>query len=142
MDRDRPPSPGAARSVDWPALQAEATRLAALAHAPHSGVRVGAAGLVDDGRVVGGCNVENSSYGVTLCAECGLVSDLAASGGGRLVAVSIVRDTGHRLVPCGRCLQLLIEHGGPDALVDTPDGATTLGRLLPHPFHLDPGSRP
>lgn len=142
---DARPDPFPAPAVDWSALRAEAARLATLAHAPHSGLRVGAAGLVDDGRIVGGCNVENSSYGVTLCAECGLVSDLVASGGGRLVAVSIVGGTGGAdgpLVPCGRCRQLLAEHGGPDTLIDTADGITTLGRLLPHPFHLDPGGTP
>lgn len=136
---DQTPSP----EVDWPTLRAEAARLATLAYAPYSGLRVGAAGLVDDGRVVGGCNVENSSYGVTLCAECGLVSQLLASGGGRLVAVSVISSrggrvgAGDRLVPCGRCRQLLIEHGGPAIQVDTTEGVTTLGRLLPDPFDLD-----
>ena len=84
-------------------------------YAPYSGVLVGASGLAEDGRVVRGCNVENASYGVTLCAECGLVSDLASSGGGRLVAVAIVAGDGRPLAPCGRCRQLLYEHGGPGA---------------------------
>lgn len=138
------PVPGTDRlEIDWPALRAEAARLAALAYAPYSGLAVGAAGLVDDGRVVGGCNVENGSYGLTLCAECGLVSQLLASGGGRLTALSVVgarsgRIGSHcRLVPCGRCRQLLMEHGGPGIRIDTDDGETTLGRLLPDPFDLD-----
>ena len=54
-----------------------------LAYAPYSHFRVGVAGLVDDGRIVSGCNVENAAYGVTLCAECGMVSQLHATGGGR-----------------------------------------------------------
>jgi len=124
--------------VDWAGLRAAATEAAGRAHAPYSRVRVGAAGLTDDGRVVRGCNVENASYGLTLCAECGLVSDLAASGGGRLVAVSVVAGDGAPLTPCGRCRQLLHEFGGPGLLVDT-GGATpaTLDDLLPHAFGPD-----
>ncbi len=137
-------------NVDWPALRAAAVEAAGRAYAPYSSVRVGAAGLVDDGRVVRGCNVENASYGLTLCAECGLVSDLAVSGGGRLVAVSVVAGDGAYLAPCGRCRQLLYEAGGADLLVDTGDGGpTTLGRLLPDAFgpddvaaRADPGLEP
>ena len=100
-------------SVDWPLLRREARAMTERSYAPYSGVLVGASGLAEDGRVVHGCNVENASYGVTLCAECGLVSDLASSGGGRLVAVAIVAGDGRPLAPCGRCRQLLYEHGGP-----------------------------
>ncbi|MFW6204582.1 MAG: cytidine deaminase, partial [Actinomycetota bacterium] len=89
---------------------------------------------VDDGRVVVGCNVENASYGVTLCAECGVVSSLAAGGGGRLVAVTCVGGRGQRLMPCGRCRQLLWEHGGPELLVDTPEGVLPMTEVLPQPF--------
>ena len=106
---------GRGMSVDWPLLRREAAAMTDRAYAPYSGVLVGAAGLTDDGRVVRGCNVENASYGVTLCAECGLVSDLAATGGGRLVAVAVVAGDGRPLAPCGRCRQLLYEHGGPGA---------------------------
>ena len=96
--------------------------------------RVGAAALVDDGSIVTGCNVENASYGLTLCAECGLISDLYDSGGGRLVAITIVDAGGEHLAPCGRCRQLLMEHGGPDLQVDSPDGPRRLDSLLPDAF--------
>ena len=120
--------------IDWPALRAAAAEVARRAHAPYSRLRVGAAGQAGDGRVVTGCNVENASYGLTLCAECGLVSALHASGGGTLVAVSVVSGDGHRLLPCGRCRQLLMEAGGPGLLVDTVPRPTELARLLPSPF--------
>jgi cytidine deaminase len=108
--------------------------MAERAHAPYSRLHVGAAGVTGDGRIVTGCNVENASYGLTLCAECGLVSALHASGGGTLAAVSVVSGDGQRLLPCGRCRQLLIEAGGPSLLVDTAAGPTELARLLPSPF--------
>ncbi len=105
-------------TVDWDALRAAAARAAASAYAPYSGLAVGAAGLVDDGRVVTGCNVENASYGLTLCAECGLVSALHAGGGGRLVAVAVTGRDGDDLACCGRCRQLLWEAGGPSLVVN------------------------
>lgn len=120
--------------IDWDELRSEATEAAARAYAPYSGLRVGAAALVDDGSIVTGCNVENASYGLTLCAECGLVSDLYDSGGGRLVAITIVDDSGEHLAPCGRCRQLLMEHGGPELQVDSPDGPRRLDSLLPDAF--------
>jgi cytidine deaminase len=120
--------------IDWPALRAAAADVATRAHAPYSRLQVGAAGATDSGRIVVGCNVENASYGLTLCAECGLVSALHASGGGALVAVSVAAGNGHRLLPCGRCRQLLLEAGGPSLLVDTDAGPSELGRLLPSPF--------
>ncbi len=120
--------------VDWSGLRAAAAQVAERAHAPYSRLRVGAAGQTGDGRVVVGCNVENASYGLTLCAECGLVSALHASGGGILVAVSVVSGDGQRLLPCGRCRQLLMEAGGSGLLVDTDAGPSELGRLLPSPF--------
>ena len=95
------------------------------------------AGLVDDGRIVSGCNVENAAYGATLCAECGMVSQLAATGGGRLVAVSCVDGHGTSLIPCGRCRQLLWEHGGPECLVMTPLGIRTMAEMLPQAFGPD-----
>ncbi len=106
----------------------------AHAYAPYSKFPVGAAALVDDGRLVTGCNVENASYGLGLCAECGLVSDLIGSGGGRLVAFTCVDGAGDPLMPCGRCRQLLYEHGGADLAVMALDGPTTLGALLPQAF--------
>src|ERR1700691_2380981 len=121
-------------TVDWPALRAAAAAAAGRAYAPYSGLRVGAAGLAADGRVVTGCNVENASYGLTLCAECGLVSALHASGEGPLVAVAIVAGDGAPLLPCGRCRQLLLEAGGPELLVDTESGPVELDVLLPAAF--------
>jgi len=100
------------------------------AYAPYSQFPVGAAAFVDDGRIVAGCNVENASYGVSLCAECGLVSALHATGGGNLVAFACVDRRGDVLMPCGRCRQLLWEHGGPDLLIDTPEGPRPLTDLL------------
>jgi len=129
-------------NVDWAGLRAAATEAAGRAYAPYSRLRVGAAGLAADGRVVTGVNVENASYGLTLCAECGLVSALHAAGpagGGRpaLVAVSVVAADGAPLMPCGRCRQLLLEAGGPGLLVDTAAGPAELATLLPSAF--DPG---
>ncbi len=136
--------------IDWPALRVAAAAAAERAYAPYSGLRVGAAGLAADGRVVTGCNVENASYGLTLCAECGLVSALhasgagapgasgaaalRASGAGALRAVAVVAGDGQPLLPCGRCRQLLLEAGGGDLLVDTADGPVELKVLLPAAF--------
>jgi len=120
--------------IDWAALRAEAAGAMRRAYAPYSNFPVGVAGLVDDGRMFLGCNVENASYGLTLCAECGLVSALVASGGGRLVAVACVDAAGRPLMPCGRCRQLLWEHGGPHCLVDAPGGPMTMADLLPDAF--------
>jgi cytidine deaminase len=127
--------------IDWPYLRAAAADVAGRAYAPYSRLRVGAAGLTDDGQVVAGCNVENASFGLTLCAECGLVSALHATppsrpGGGppALVAVAVVAGDGGPLLPCGRCRQLLLEAGGPALLVDTPEGPRPLGELLPAAF--------
>lgn len=123
--------------IDWESLRASARDVCARAYAPYSGFPVGAAALVDDGRVVVGCNVENASYGVGLCAECGLVSALQASGGGRLVAFACVDGNGDALMPCGRCRQLLWEHGGPDLLLDTPEGILPMTAVLPQAFGGD-----
>ena len=123
--------------VDWPRLQAAAVEAMGLAYAPYSDYPVGVAALVDDGRVVSGCNVENASYGVTLCAECGLVSALHAGGGGRLVAFTCCDARGAVLMPCGRCRQLLWEHGGPDLLVDTASGIRPMSEVLPDAFGPD-----
>ncbi len=127
----------AAPEVDWAALRRAATEVMERAYAPYSKFRVGAAGLVDDGRVVSGCNVENASYGVGLCAECGLVSALHASGGGRLVAVVCVDGHGEALMPCGRCRQLLWENGGPTMLLDTVSGIRPMAEVLPDAFGPD-----
>jgi cytidine deaminase len=130
--------------IDWNMLRDKATQAAAGAYAPYSRFGVGAAALVDDGRVVTGCNVENVSYGLGLCAECGLVSALHATGGGRLVALACVDRRGATLMPCGRCRQVLLEHGGPELLIDHPAGPRPLGDLLPDAFSPDDlaGERP
>jgi cytidine deaminase len=121
-------------SIDWAELRLRAREAMASAYAPYSHFPVGAAALVDDGRIVVGCNVENASYGLGLCAECGLVSALHASGGGRLVAFACVDGNGTVLMPCGRCRQLLLEHGGPELLLDTASGVRTMAELLPDAF--------
>jgi len=123
--------------VDWAALHAAAVDAMGHAYAPYSKFRVGAAGLVDDGRIVVGCNVENASYGLGLCAECGLVSALHTSGGGRLVAVVCVDQHGAVLMPCGRCRQLLWEFGGASMLLQTAGGVRPLAELLPDAFGPD-----
>jgi cytidine deaminase len=120
--------------VDWPALRTAAREVMHRAYVPYSKFPVGAAALVDDGRVVVGCNVENAAYGVTLCAECGLVSSLHATGGGRLVAFTCVDGHGNVLMPCGRCRQLLWEAGGPALLVDTVSGIRPMTEVLPDAF--------
>jgi cytidine deaminase len=121
--------------VDWAALREAARDVRGRAYAPYSKFPVGAAALVDDGRVVVGCNVENASYGIGLCAECGLVSALLASGGGRLVAFTCVGPDGELLMPCGRCRQLLWEHGGASLLVETAArGVVPMTEVLPDAF--------
>jgi len=123
--------------IDWNMLRDRAIQASAGAYAPYSRFRVGAAALVDDGRVVTGCNVENISYGLGLCAECGVVCALYATGGGRLLALSCVDARGLPLMPCGRCRQVLLEHGGAGLLIDHPAGPCRLEELLPDAFGPD-----
>ena len=131
--------------INWEALRAAAREVMTKAYAPYSKFPVGAAALVDDGRTVVGCNVENAAYGVTLCAECSLVSDLVVGGGGRLVAFTCVDSRGETIAPCGRCRQLLWEHGGPELLVDTAwAGIIPMSQVLPGAFgsgDLDAGTQ-
>lgn len=124
-------------SIDWSLLRDRATEAMRHAYAPYSKFPVGVAGLVDDGRIVTGCNVENASYGLGLCAECGMISALAISGGGRLVAVACVDRHGNALMPCGRCRQLLWEHGGAALLLDTVSGIKPMADVLPDAFGPD-----
>jgi len=124
-------------TIDWNLLHNEAKAIMAKAYAPYSKFPVGVAALVSDGRIVTGCNVENASYGLGLCAECGLVSQLISSGGGRLIAVVCVDSEGTYLSPCGRCRQLLFEHGGNDLLFMTTEGPTPMSTLLPWAFGPD-----
>jgi cytidine deaminase len=120
--------------INWDSLHKSAKEIMQKAYAPYSNFKVGVAALVDDGRVVVGCNSENASYGVGLCAECGLISSLTATGGGRLIAVVCVDGDGNYLSPCGRCRQLLFEHGGNEMLLMTPDGPKPMSYILPWAF--------
>jgi cytidine deaminase len=123
-----------ADAIDWKVLRDKATQAVRGAYAPYSGFPVGAAALVDDHRIVTGCNVENVSYGLGLCAECAVVCALHSTGGGRLLALACVDGAGALLMPCGRCRQVLLEHGGPELLIDHPDAPRRLGDLLPDAF--------
>jgi len=123
--------------MDWSELKAQAVAVAERAYAPYSRFPVGAAAMVDDGRVVVGCNVENAAYGVVLCAECGVVSQLHATGGGRLTHFVCVNGLGEVIMPCGRCRQLLFEHGGNQLVLMTPEGERTMDQVLPQPFGPD-----
>jgi cytidine deaminase len=135
-----PPDPPGVGTADWAALRGAARDAMSHAYAPYSRYPVGAAARVDDGRTVVGCNVENASYGLGLCAECGLVSALHATGGGRLTHFTCCDGAGRTITPCGGCRQLLMEDGGPQLVVDTPAGTRTLADLLPEAFgpgHLE-----
>jgi cytidine deaminase len=120
--------------IDWDLLHARAIEAMGKAYVPYSKFPVGAAALVDDGRIITGCNVENASYGLGLCAECALVSTLYLTGGGKLVAFSCVDGNGNVLMPCGRCRQLLNEHAAPDMLLATVSGLKTMDEVLPDAF--------
>ena len=123
-----------ASDVDWEALRAMAVEAAGAAYCPYSGLQVGVAAIVDDGRIITGCNVENASYGLGLCAECTMVGQLRLSGGGRLVALACRSGQGELLMPCGRCRQVIYEFGGPELLVDTPSGVQPMSWVLPDAF--------
>ena len=120
--------------IDWEALRAAAVAALDHAYVPYSNYPVGAAALTDDGRIVPGCNVENASYGLTLCAECALVSALHMSGGGKLVAFVCVNGQAETIMPCGRCRQLLYEHSAEGMLLDTVSGVRTIDEVLPDAF--------
>lgn len=123
--------------IDWKVLRDNAITASGNAYAPYSNFPVGAAALVDDGRIVVGSNVENVSYGLGLCAECSVVCALHSTGGGRLVALACVDGSGAVLMPCGRCRQVLLEHGGATMLIDHPAGPKPLAELLPDAFGPD-----
>lgn len=120
--------------VDWNGLRDVAKAAIKNAYVPYSKFPVGVAAIVDDGRVISGCNVENASYGLTLCAECSLVSSLHMTGGGKLVAFTCVDGHGNILMPCGRCRQLLFEHSAPDMLLETVSGIKTIDEVIPDAF--------
>ena len=135
LDGDRPSTGGGPITRQtWAELAEHAAQMAARAYAPYSDVRVGAAGMTDDGRIVLGCNVENASSGLGICAEVNLVGSLVATGGGRLLGLSVLAGDGKPIMPCGRCRQVLYEFGGAELLIATTQGVMTLGELLPHPF--------
>lgn len=119
---------------DWEALRREAMAMTERSYAPYSGVRVGAAAVCADGSVVTGCNVENASTGIGVCAEVTLAASMVAGGGGRLVALAVLAGDGEPISPCGRCRQFLYEFGGDELLIDSPGGIVTLGELLPQAF--------
>lgn len=121
-------------NIDWDALRAAALDAMGKAYVPYSKFPVGVAAQVTDGRVISGCNVENASYGLTLCAECALVSSLHMTGGGQLVAFTCVDGHGNALMPCGRCRQLLFEHSAPGMLLQTVSGIKTIDEVLPDAF--------
>jgi cytidine deaminase len=123
--------------AQWEELKRAAVEVSERAYAPYSRFRVGAAALADDGRVLVGCNVENAAYGVVLCAECGVVSQLHATGGGRLTHSVCVNGDGEVIMPCGRCRQLLFEHGGPGLELWTVSGLRTMAEVLPDAFGPD-----
>ena len=125
------PAPSA---IDWEGLRQLAIQMTTRAYAPYSNFTVGAAAVTTTGAIVSGANVENASYGLTLCAECGLVSDLVAHGAGKLAGVVVVSGSGEHCAPCGRCRQLLVEHAAPHALINTADGPHPLVELLPGHF--------
>ncbi|PPI26258.1 cytidine deaminase [Rathayibacter sp. AY1B5] len=120
--------------IDWEALREAALEAMSHAYVPYSKFPVGVAALVDDGRTIAGCNVENASYGLTLCAECALVSSLHMTGGGRLVAFTCVDGKGGVLMPCGRCRQLLFEHSAEGMLLQTLSGVKTIDEVIPDAF--------
>jgi len=130
-------SPELDKDFDWDSLHAQAVEASTHAYAPYSQFKVGAAGVVDDGRVVSGCNVENAAYGVALCAECGMVSQLHVTGGGRLTHVVCVNGRAEVIMPCGRCRQLLFENGGPGMLLLTGAGVRRMDEVLPDAFGPD-----
>jgi cytidine deaminase len=123
--------------IGWGVLREAAVQAASAAYCPYSGLRVGAAAVCNDGRMITGCNVENASYGLGLCAECTLVGQLRLTGGGRLLAVACRSGTGGLLMPCGRCRQIIYEFGGPECLLDTPRGVLRMGEVLPDAFGPD-----
>jgi cytidine deaminase len=133
-DTEQTPDIEQAPGIDWGVLRAEALVAMKKAYVPYSTFPVGVAALVDDGRVISGCNVENASYGLTLCAECALVSSLHMTGGGHLVAFTCVDGDGNALMPCGRCRQLLYEHSAPGMLLQTVSGIRTIDEVLPDAF--------
>lgn len=126
-----------APTIDWADLRRRAIEVAHQAYVPYSGLQVGAAAVVDDGRIITGCNVENASYGLGLCAECTLAGQLHLTGGGRLIALACRSGAGQLLMPCGRCRQILYEFGGNELLIDTPDGPRDMSWVLPAAFGPD-----
>jgi cytidine deaminase len=120
--------------INWDALRAAANAAMQKAYVPYSKFKVGVAALTEDGRIVSGCNIENASYGLTLCAECSMVSELFMTGGGRLIAFTCVDGNGNILMPCGRCRQLLFEHSAKGMVLETVSGFKTIDEVIPDAF--------
>ena len=120
--------------IDWDALRVAANAAMEKAYVPYSKFKVGVAALTEDGRIVSGCNIENASYGLTLCAECSMVSELFMTGGGRLIAFTCVDGNGNILMPCGRCRQLLFEHSAKGMVLETVSGFKTIDEVIPDAF--------
>jgi cytidine deaminase len=120
--------------IDWESLTQQAIDVLPKSYSPYSKFPVGAAAICDDGRIITGVNVENASYGLALCAECSLVSELFRTGGGQLVAFACVDGQGNPLMPCGRCRQLLYEHSAEGMLLQTVSGIKTINEVLPDAF--------
>jgi cytidine deaminase len=131
-----------AEDIAWEALFQQASKVRERAHVPYSRFPVGAAILYEDGAVVAGCNVENATYGLTVCAERGAFVSGVAQGHGKPRAVAIVVDTPSPCPPCGMCRQVMAEFGGPELPVRSrnlkgEEARYTLGELLPHAFTRD-----
>jgi cytidine deaminase len=125
-------------NIDWPALTQRAREASQAAYAPYSHFHVGAALLTDDGRIFSGCNVENASFGLCICAERNAVFAAVAQGARRFVALAVVTSSERAVTPCGACRQVLHEfapsfeircYGQAGAEL-----ATQVSELLPHAF--------
>ncbi len=128
--------------IPWESLFEQARKVRERAHAPYSRFPVGAAVLYADGSVVTGCNVENSSYGLSVCAERGALAAGVAQGRGKPVAVAIVVDTPTPCPPCGMCRQVMLEFAPKELPVRSrnlkgDEARYSLGELLPHAFTSD-----
>ncbi len=131
--------------IDWEALIDVAARSRERAHAPYSGFRVGAALMAGDGRIYGGCNVENRVLGLTLCAERGALSAAVADGRTSFQALAIVTGAAPPCAPCGQCRDALAEFSSDLPVVSVAAGSGeagnwrrfTLRELLPDPFVLE-----
>ena len=129
--------------MNWEPLIESAHLARDRAYAPYSGFKVGAVVQTTDGKVFPGCNVENRSFGATICAERVAMGTAIAAGSTRLAAIVVITETAPPAAPCGLCLQFLTEFAGGDLpiLLVNPQGERTEHRLRdlhPHPFEMPP----